>query len=475
MATTARRRSDALVLFGATGDLAAKKLFPAVYEMERDGRGSASPSSAWRRRSGRRAAARARPRRRRSRRGRRRRRRRVLDDLVPRHHLRPAATTARRALRALADAARSGIERPLFYLAIPPALFDDVIEGLAAVGLTERGPGGGREAVRPRPGVGAASSTTCCTGPSPRRRSSASTTSSARSRSRTCWCSASPTRCSSRCGTATTSRSVQITMAEEFGVEGRGQVLRDGRRPARRGAEPPPPGRRPAGHGAAGRRPTPTRCATRRSGCGARCARSTRPTIVRGQYRGYLDEDGRRAGLATSRPTSPCGSRSTRGAGRACPWLIRAGKSLPATATEAVVRVQRAAPPAVRRGRRRRPRPQRAAVPARPQRRRDPAPPGQGAGRRARHAAGRPRGVATTRRSAHRQEAYQRLLEDAMEGDHRRFGRADGVEEQWRIVDEVLTHGPPVQLYRLRHVGARRRRTPGRCRSGGWVEPLAED
>ena len=30
-------RSDAVVLFGATGDLARKKLFPAVYEMERNG------------------------------------------------------------------------------------------------------------------------------------------------------------------------------------------------------------------------------------------------------------------------------------------------------------------------------------------------------------------------------------------------------------------------------------------------------
>ena len=29
----------------------------------------------------------------------------------------------------------------------------------------------------------------------------------------------------------------------------------------------------------------------------------------------------------------------------------------------------------------------------------------------------------------YRQEAYQRLLEDAVDGDHRRFGRADGVEE----------------------------------------------
>src|SRR6266508_1229349 len=31
-------KSDALVLFGATGDLAKKKIFPAVYEMQKDGR-----------------------------------------------------------------------------------------------------------------------------------------------------------------------------------------------------------------------------------------------------------------------------------------------------------------------------------------------------------------------------------------------------------------------------------------------------
>ncbi|MCX6430031.1 MAG: glucose-6-phosphate dehydrogenase, partial [Actinobacteria bacterium] len=30
-------RADALVLFGATGDLARKKLFPALYQMEEAG------------------------------------------------------------------------------------------------------------------------------------------------------------------------------------------------------------------------------------------------------------------------------------------------------------------------------------------------------------------------------------------------------------------------------------------------------
>ena len=47
----------------------------------------------------------------------------------------------------------------------------------------------------------------------------------------------------------------------------------------------------------------------------------------------------------------------------------------------------------------------------------------------------------------HRAEAYQRLLEDAVEGDHRRFGRADAIEEQWRIVDAALVDPEPVHLY----------------------------
>ena len=46
----------------------------------------------------------------------------------------------------------------------------------------------------------------------------------------------------------------------------------------------------------------------------------------------------------------------------------------------------------------------------------------------------------------HRQEAYQRLLEDAMEGDHRRFGRADAIEEQWRVCDALLQDPPDLML-----------------------------
>jgi glucose-6-phosphate 1-dehydrogenase len=58
-----------------------------------------------------------------------------------------------------------------------------------------------------------------------------------------------------------------------------------------------------------------------------------------------------------------------------------------------------------------------------------------------------------------------------MDGDHRRFGRADGVEEQWRIVEKVLESPPPVELYRRGTWG------PSNAEAlaaglGGWIEPL---
>jgi len=34
-----------------------------------------------------------------------------------------------------------------------------------------------------------------------------------------------------------------------------------------------------------------------------------------------------------------------------------------------------------------------------------------------------------------------------MEGDARRFGRADALEEQWRIVDPIVSNPPPVNPY----------------------------
>jgi glucose-6-phosphate 1-dehydrogenase len=44
-------------------------------------------------------------------------------------------------------------------------------------------------------------------------------------------------------------------------------------------------------------------------------------------------------------------------------------------------------------------------------------------------------------------EAYERLLHDAMHGDHMLFTREDGVERSWEIVMPVLQHPGDPHLY----------------------------
>ncbi len=44
-------------------------------------------------------------------------------------------------------------------------------------------------------------------------------------------------------------------------------------------------------------------------------------------------------------------------------------------------------------------------------------------------------------------EAYERLLHDAMFGDHTLFVREDAVEQAWRVIEPVLTQPPPVHPY----------------------------
>ena len=44
-------------------------------------------------------------------------------------------------------------------------------------------------------------------------------------------------------------------------------------------------------------------------------------------------------------------------------------------------------------------------------------------------------------------EAYEQLIDDAMDGDTTRFGRQDGVEEQWRIVADAITDPTEVVRY----------------------------
>ncbi|MGS0688074.1 hypothetical protein ACVBEQ_23440 [Nakamurella sp. GG22] len=40
----------------------------------------------------------------------------------------------------------------------------------------------------------------------------------------------------------------------------------------------------------------------------------------------------------------------------------------------------------------------------------------------------------------HRREAYERLLDDAMDGHRHRFAREDTIQQEWRIVEPILDH-----------------------------------
>src|SRR5207248_1127932 len=173
---------------------------------------------------------------------------------------------------------------------------------------------------------------------------------------------------------------------------------------------------------------------------------SFRPSYVsRGQYRGYVEEDGVDPNSDTeSFVATRFEIESWRWAG--VPWLIRAGKAMPVTATEAIVEFK--APPRLlfSNAGNRHPEPNYLRFRL-----------GSDDGIMLHLQAKAPGDELATRPVnlevqydkvfGHRAEAYQRLLEDAMEGDPRRFGRADALEEQWRILDPLITKPPTWNHY----------------------------
>src|SRR5580658_6952171 len=78
--------------------------------------------------------------------------------------------------------------------------------------------------------------------------------------------------------------------------------------------------------------------------------------------------------------------------------------------------------------------------------------------------------LASRQPGANEMDAYERVLSDAMAGDATLFAREDYVEEAWRVVDPVLKAGTPMHEYEPKTWG------PAEVESvtppGGWSNPI---
>ena len=189
--------------------------------------------------------------------------------------------------------------------------------------------------------------------------------------------------------------------------------------------------------------------------------------VVRGQFRGYRSEKG----VAPESKTETfvalrLGINSWRWQG--VPFYIRAGKCMPVTCTELMIRLRR--PPEIFPGE----------SGIQPNHFRFRISPdvtiAHGIMVKSPDAAmsGEPvELVALDHGSANEMDAYERVLGDAMAGDPTLFAREDYVEEAWRIVDPVLQAGTRVYEYEPGAWGpeeVRRRIVP----ADGWNDPVVK-
>jgi glucose-6-phosphate 1-dehydrogenase len=187
--------------------------------------------------------------------------------------------------------------------------------------------------------------------------------------------------------------------------------------------------------------------------------------LVRGQFSGYLQEKG----------VAPNSQTETFAALRleldnwrwqGVPFYIRTGKSLPVTCTEVVVHLRR--PPSLYSGCT--PQPNYFRFRISPQ---NEMAIGLNVMDEAELGVGQTNELLASRHAgANEMEAYERVLTDAMSGDSTLFAREDYVEEAWRIVDPALKAGTPVHAYQPGTWGpseAARLAPPD-----GWYDPILE-
>ena len=161
--------------------------------------------------------------------------------------------------------------------------------------------------------------------------------------------------------------------------------------------------------------------------------------VARGQFRGYRDENG----VASNSEVETFAALQLEidsWRWRGVPFYIRAGKSLPVTCTEVLVQLHH--PPTMYRG-----------LDLSPNYCRFQISPdvtlafGVNVLAPAEDTGDAVELLASHHPGADEMDAYERVLGDAMAGDASLFAREDYVEEAWRIVDPVLKAGTPVYDY----------------------------